>query len=46
LNKQYSKLSSRHLSEQEQVTLLQDQLKKTQDALILIKNKDNVSDAD
>ena len=46
LNKQYSELSSRHLSKQEQVTLLQDQLKKAQDALILIQNKDNALDAD
>ncbi|MGP5658180.1 DNA-binding protein [Psychrobacter celer] len=46
LNKQYSELSSHHLSEQEQVTLLQDQLKKAQDALILIQNKDNALDAD
>jgi len=46
LNKQYSELSSRHLSKQEQVTLLQDQLKKAQDALILIQNKDNTLDAD
>ena len=46
LNKQYSELSSRHLSKQEQVTLLQDQLKKEQDALILIQNKDNALDAD
>ena len=46
LNKQYSELSSHHLSEQEQVTLLQDQLKKAQDALILIQNKDNTLDAD
>ena len=46
LNKQYSDLLSRHLSEQEQVTLLQDQLKKAQDALILIQNKDNALDAD
>ena len=46
LNKQYSELSSRHLSKQEQVTLLQDQLKKAQDALILIQNKDNALDAE
>ena len=46
LNNQYSELSSHHLSEQEQVTLLQDQLKKAQDALILIQNKDNTLDAD
>ena len=46
LNKQYSELSSHHLSEQEQVTLLQDQLKKAQDALILIQNKDNALDAE
>ncbi|MFK3991436.1 DNA-binding protein [Psychrobacter sp. NPDC064578] len=46
LNKQYSELSSRHLSKQEQATLLQDQLKKAQDALILIQNKDNTLDAD
>ena len=46
LNNQYSELSSRHLSKQEQVTLLQDQLKKAQDALILIQNKDNTLDAD
>ena len=46
LNKQYSELSSRHLSKQEQVTLLQDQLKKAQDALILIQNKDHTLDAD
>ena len=46
LNNQYSELSSHHLTEQEQVTLLQDQLKKAQDALILIQNKDNTLDAD
>ena len=46
LNKQYSELSSRHLSEQERVTVLQDQLQKAQDELILIQNKDNALDAD
>jgi len=46
LNKQYNELSSRHLSGQEQMTLLQDQLKKAQDELILIQNKDNALDAD
>ena len=46
LNKQYSELSNRHLSEQEQVTVLRDKLKKVQDELILIQNKDNAFDAD
>ena len=46
LNKQYSELSNRHLSEQEQVTVLRDKLKKVQDELILIQNKNSALDAD
>ena len=39
-------MASRHLSEQEQVTVLQNKLKKAQDNLILIQNKDNALDVD
>lgn len=46
LGKQYSELSTNYLSEQEQVTVLQNKLKKAQDDLILIQNKDNALDAD
>ena len=46
LGKQYSELSINYLSEQEQVTVLQNKLKKAQDDLILIQNKDNALDAD
>jgi hypothetical protein len=46
LGKQYSELSTSYLSEQEQMTALQNKLKRAQDDLILIQNKDSALDAD
>ena len=46
LDKQYSELSTRYLSEQKQVTTLQAELEKAQSELAIAQNKNNELDAD